>query len=159
MLKSKFKILSLMMVVTFISGTAIAQEPSKQVPQQQKQQSVEVTDDDIEKVVEVQKKVQKVNEEAQPKMVEAIQEVGLETEEYLAMNKAEQQGTQEEGVDEDKMKKYESAKSSIEVIQSEAQKEIMSKVESVGYSQQEYSQIYMAIQQDPELQKKIQEKM
>lgn len=159
MLKSKFKILSLMMIGTFISGTVIAQEPSKQVPQQKQQQTVDVTDEDLDNVVKIQKKVQNVNKKAQPKMVEAIQEAGMETQEFLAMSKAEKQGKQADDVDEEKLKQYESAKSDIEVIQAEAQKEIIGKIESVGYTQQEYSQIYMAIQQDPELQKKIQERM
>lgn len=159
MLKSKFKILSLMMAGTLISGTVIAQQPSKQVPQQQQQKSVEVTDEDLDNVVKIQKKVQKVNKKAQPKMVEAIQEAGMETQEFLAMSKAEKQGTQADDVDEEKLKQYESAKSDIQVIQSKAQKEIMGEVESAGYTQQEYSQIYMAIQQSPDLQQKIQEKM
>lgn len=156
-LKRKMLLLTAM---GFIAGSSlVAQNPQQQVPQQQTQPDIEFTDNDLEKVVEIQKEVQKINQEVQPSMIKAIEEVGLKTEKYMQINKAVQQKSGTDGFEEEDLKKYQSAQESIVVIQNDARKQMSDKIKEVGFSEQEYSQIYMAIQQDAELQQKIQELM
>ncbi|WP_236979027.1 DUF4168 domain-containing protein [Membranihabitans maritimus] len=128
----------------------------QQLPQQQP--VTEVTDQDIDKFVNAMKTVEKVNQEAQPKMVKAIEGAGMDPQSFMQISQTQQQGKKPD-LGEEEMKKFKEAQQEVQKVQLEANKKIEAEIAEHDLSVQRFNEIYLALQQDPELQKKVQQKM
>lgn len=129
-----------------------------QIPQQPQGEVEEVTDEELEKFVDIQQMIQEKNSEMQPKMMSTIEENGFETQRYIELNQAEEMG-QEMDADEEEVARYQKTKQTIMELQKEANETIVEGIEEKGLTVERYQQINMAIQQDPDLQEKMRDMM
>lgn len=118
----------------------------------------EVSDQDLDKFVTAMKTVEKVNQEAQPKMMKAIESTGMDPQSFIQISQTQQQGKKPDA-DDAEMKKFKAAQKEVQKIQMDANKSIEKKIAEHDLSVQRFNEIYMALQQSPELQKKVQQKM
>ncbi len=150
-------------------------EQAQQQPQQSQQQSpnqlgqmqqsapdIELSDEEADQFTEAAMSAQSVQMEAQKEMADIIKEEGLDVQTYQKIAQSTQQtGTTAEDIDvsESEMEKFESASKALQETQAEVQKNLIAAVENEGMEIQRFQRINQALQQDPELQKQIQQKM
>lgn len=163
-----------------------SEETPEQSPQQSEQQSqqqgqpgqmqqesapeVDLSDEEANTFADAAMAAQEIQMEAQQKMVGIIEDEGLDVETYQKIAQSQQmgqgQGAQGQGSDtaaddisDSDMEKYENATQAIQDAQEGIQEEVASAVEDEGMEMQRFQEISQAAQQDPELQKQIQQKM
>lgn len=122
---------------------------------QQQEQNTEVSDEELEKFAALQEEVEAQNQKGQQKMMKAVEEEGLDVQQYNQISQSTQQPNSEANVDEEKMEKFEKAREKVKSLQTETQQKIRNKIEEEGMNIQRYEEIYMAVQQDPDLQNKL----
>jgi hypothetical protein len=142
-----FKKISLLALsIAFISSSLIGQESN-------------YSDADMEKFAMAFEQVQSVNQQIQNEMVGAIQEEGLDVQEFNQI----QQATQAEGEDteifEEDMAKFQKSMAAIQKVQTEAQEKMKKVIEESGLELQKYQEIMRAVQEDPAMQAKLQKMM
>jgi hypothetical protein len=134
-------------------GTVLAQVP-QQLPQQQKN---EVSDGEIEQFALAFVEIQNIEQKLQPEMVQAVEEEGIEVQRFNEIMNAQQDPNQEVDASEDELKKFAAANREIEDIQNRAQREMLGKIDEAGLTVERYQEIMNALQNDPELQQKLQQ--
>lgn len=118
--------------------------------------SSDISDSDIEQFVAIQKKTMPAQMEAQKKMVEAIQEEGMEPQRFQELFMAKQQGKLDDASPtEEEEKALTSAVATITEIQKDVQGKVQTEVEASGMDMMKYQQIVMKYQQDQEMRSKI----
>lgn len=127
--------------------------------QQQSAPDVDVSDEEAGTFADAAMEAQKIQMQAQQKMVGIIEDEGLDVETYQAIAQSSQTGQTPDSISDGDMQKYQSATESIKEVQSEIQQEIVSAVENAGMEMQRFEEISRAAQQDQELQKQIQQKL
>ncbi len=151
MLNTGVKLFFSLFVFAALTGSLFAQQP----PQQETE---DISEEELQMFVDVQMMIQEMNEEVQPKMLEAIQDNGFEPQRYIELNQADQMG-QEMDADEEEIQRYEQVKESIMDLQQEANDQIAENIEDMGMDMQRYNEINMMVQRDPELQQQMMEMM
>jgi len=155
------KILFSLLVMSALSLSLFAQAPQQQQPQQQQQMQMggdmeEVSDRELKKFVNVQEMIQEKNQEAQPKMIEIIEENEFEIQRFVELSQATETGA-EVNASEEEMARFSEAQEGINTMQREANEEIANGIEDMGLSLERYNEISIAIQQSPQLQQKLQD--
>lgn len=117
--------------------------------------ATQVSDEDLTKIVELDKQLRPLQEAAQQEMMTALGNSGLEMQQYQSIAQMQQQGSTE-SVSDEEMQKYTALSAEIERIDQEMQNQAVTIMESEGYSLEQYQEVVMAIQQDPALMQKIQ---
>jgi hypothetical protein len=140
------------------------QQPMDQeMPGQMQQPTVdtEVSDEELDQFLDASAKAQEVQMGFQQQMIDIVEDEGIEVETYIQIAEGIQMGQAEEDIDvsEADMEKFHSASASIEEIGQEMDAQLAEAIEEEGMSMDRFQEINMAIQQDPELQQRIQEKM
>lgn len=120
--------------------------------------SEDVSDQQVDQFVSALQDVQRVQEESQPKMIKAIQDEGLEPQQFVQAAQAMQQG-KETGLNEEDQKKFETVQQEVMKIQVEANNEIETKIKEKNLTLDQFNQIYLSFQQKPELNERIQSRM
>lgn len=133
--------------IAFLISSVSAQEPAQQ----------DISDADMELFASAFQEVQSVNQQVQNEMVGAIQEEGLDIQQFNQIQQATQAGGEETDISEEDMKKYQKSIEAIQKVQQEAQAKMQKAVEESGLDMQKYQQIMRAVQEDPEIQAKLQE--
>lgn len=145
------------MTVVFLSFTAVAQmQPDFQ--QQQQQPNVEVTDNELVKFAETMEDIQEVQNSAQQEMVSVIQENGLDVQTFNEIY-TQTQGNPNAQVDDvpaETMENFNTATQQVVRIQESADERMVEAIESNGMNVERYQEIFMAVQQSPELQERLQ---
>lgn len=173
---------SLILVITLVScqgddtpdQTAQQQAPqqsqqSQQMPgqmgQQQAAPDVDLSEEEAETFADAIIAAQKVQAGAQQELVSIIEDEGLDIETFQQIAQASQQGQEpaDSVVEDGDMEKFDSANESIKEAQEGIQSDVADAVEETGMEMERFQEINRAVQQDPELQKlvrqKLQEKM
>lgn len=120
--------------------------------------SEEVTDAQVNKFADAMQNVQKIQQESQPKMLQAIQDVGLNPQQFIQAAQALQQG-KETGLNEDDQEKFETVQKKVQEIQVEANGRIEAEIKEQDLTLQKFNQLFLSYQQSPELKKRIDEKL
>lgn len=168
---------SLILVITLVScqnddtsdQTAQQQAPqqqqqSQQMPGQMGQQSapdVDLSEEEAETFADAIIAAQKVQAGAQQELVSIIEDEGLDIETYQKIAQASQQGQEpaDSVIEDGDMEKFDSANSSIKEAQQGIQSDVADAVEETGMEMERFQEINRAVQQDPELQKLIRQKL
>ena len=120
--------------------------------------SKDVSDQQVNHFVDALQYVQKVQEESQPKMIKAIQDEGLNPQQFMQAAQAAQQGV-DTGLNTEDQKKFDAVQKKVEGIQIEANGQIESKIKEKDMSLEKFNQIYLSYQQSPELKLRIENQL
>lgn len=157
MLKLKRKMNVALVCAGLLTGaTAFAQTP--QLPQQQEQQEVNVSDTELEKFAQAYQGIQVAEQEAQKKMIAAVEEQQLEIAQFNEIHQAKMQ-QQEITASEEDQKKHERAVAKIEKMQPEIQAQMEDIITKEGLTVERFETIAAAMQTSPELQQRLQQLM
>lgn len=155
------KITLLMAVFIFTAAGALAQgqQNQQQMPPQMPDlpTSADVTDEEIDNVVQTIMDLTPIQQEAERKMEEAVQEGGIEVDRFRQIIATMQNPQMSGGSDitDEEMQTLQSLQPALMQIQTEAQQQIVAKIEENGFTTQRYQSIMMGAQQDPELRNRI----
>ncbi|MFD2697010.1 DUF4168 domain-containing protein [Mesonia sediminis] len=133
-------------MVMLLSANAFAQE-------------AQVSDADLAKFAEAYKAVQVENRELQQEMVAYMKKEGMEVQRFQAIQQASVNPNQEVEATPAEMKSYKKVVAKVQEMQPQLQKDMMSIIQDKGLSIERYQQIGAALQQNPELQQKLQNLM
>lgn len=150
----------LMAVMVFTTAGAFAQgqQNQQQMPQMPDlPTSADVSDDEIDNVVKTIMDLTPIQEEAERKMEEAVEEGGINVERFRQIVATMQNPQMAGGSDitDEEMQTLQSLQPELMQIQTEAQEEIVAKIEENGFTTQRYQSIMMGAQQDEELRNRI----
>ncbi len=137
----------LLFSIAFLIGSISAQEQPKQ----------DISDADMELFASAFQQVQSVNQQVQNEMVGAINEEGLDIQQFNQIQQATQGGGDDADISEEDMAKYQKSIQAIQKVQQEAQAKMRMAVEESGLDMQKYQEIMRKVQEDPEIQAKLQE--
>lgn len=101
--------------------------------------------------------IQEINQESQQTMVAAITEEGMEIQRFTEIHQAMQMPDQQIDLSDDELKKFEVANGEIEKIQVQSQQKMEKAIVDAGLTLNRYQEIGAALQNDSELQRKVQE--
>lgn len=171
---------SLILVITLVScqsddtsdQTAEQQAPqqqqsqqSQQMPgqmgQQQSAPDIDLSEEEVETFVDAIIAAQKVQGGAQEELISIIEDEGLDIETYQQIAQASQRGQEpaDSVIEDGDMEKFDSANESIQEAQEGIQSDVADAVEEAGMEMERFQEINQAVQQDPELQKQIRQKL
>lgn len=142
-------------------SSAQDQQPMDGPTQDQIQQpsvDVNVSDDELELFVDTAVRAQEVQMEAQQEMMAVVEQEGIDVQTYNQIAEAQHTGqsTDELDVSSEDLDKFTSASEQIDIIEQESQEQVTSAVEENGLEMDRFQEINMAVQQDPDLQQKVQ---
>ena len=135
------------MSVFFISSATYAQLPPEQGES-------EYTDEELEMFVEAAMDIMPLQQEAQEKMIEEVEDSGLSLERFNTILEARSQGMESDATEEE-MEAVRSTLESLEDIQVEYQGKIDEQIEKSGITPEKFEEIFARYQQDPDLQMRI----
>jgi hypothetical protein len=149
-MKNKLKIMRkikvLLSVILFSTATAFAQ-----------QNSTDVNDSELKKFATVYKKVQEVSRESQNKMVEIVQNEGIEVQRYNIIMRTQEDPSQKITVSEDELKIVKTINSKLKKIEENTNKKLQETIKENKLTVNRYQEILASIQSNPDLQTKLQE--
>lgn len=146
---------------TAIVGTAtvFAQTPQQLPQQQQQQEKVEVSDEELSKFANAYQGITVVNQEAQQKMVKAVEDGGFDVQRFNEIHQASLDPNQEVEISGEEEAKHKEVVQEIEGMQSDFQKNMEKVIKKEGLTIERYEQLAMALQRDTELQQRLQQLM
>lgn len=145
-----------------MGGVVHAQQPQQQQqqpPQQQQQQQKDYSEEEIDVFAEAVAQVLPIQQEAEQKMMKEIEDQGMEMEKFNQIARQMQQGGEPEGVSEDEMETFKSISEKIQGIQMETQQEVNKIISDEGMSPAKYQEMISAYSSNPEIKKKVDEKI
>ncbi len=153
-----------MATLLIAAGITVAQVQQQAPPPPQQPEfptSADVSDDEILLLVSTINDLQPIEEKAQEKIGEALEEEGLTMERFQQMMMAMQnpQMAEEANVTDEEMAKLQTLQPALMQIQGEAEQEMIAKIEDNGFTLERYQGIIMGAQQDPELMARLQAEM
>lgn len=151
-----FKFFACSLIVFFFSQQLSAQMPGG-APQQQQQ--ADFSDDDLATFVKVQEEVGTVQEKAQEQMIGEIEGAGLDINTFNQIMQAEQNPNSEYSPSAEEKEKYEQIMPKVQEINQGMQEKAMQTMQEEGMDPQQYQQIMMAYQRDPEVKQRIDDMM
>lgn len=169
---SSFKSAVLSLAIFGGMSIGFAQEPQQQPQQQQQQQQqqppqqaqqgqdqgqdVDVDDDELEQFANVFQDVQKINQDAQDKMIKKIEDQGLDVERYQELRSADSNPDSDVDASDEELEKKEKIDDAIEDMEPKLQKEQTDIIEKSDMDMDRYQEIAMALRSDQDLQQKFQ---
>ena len=153
-LKSLFATL---IAVIFMSGAAFAQIQQQQPDMPDLPASEDVSDDEIEKLVNTIHDLEPIQLETQSKIEEAVEAEDISFERFQQMMMAMQnpQMADQMDISDEEMQKIQTLQPTLMEIQGEAEQEMIAKIEENGLTMDRYRNIIMGAQQDPELMARV----
>lgn len=116
----------------------------------------EVSDAQLQKFADAYQEVQMSNQAIQQEMVVAIEEEGLTPERFNELYEAKMDPEKEVEATEDEIEKQDAAMVVIQEIQKDSQAKMEEKVKEKGLTMEQFQGIGAQVQQNPELQQKLQ---
>lgn len=144
--------------VIFSTAAVFAQQ-QQMPPQPEPLSPEEVTDEHLEKISNVTKAGQGIQEEADTKMRNVVEEVGMEYQRFQQIMMAQQnpQLANQLELSSEEEQTLQEIQPELMQINQEAQQKYMSKIEEEGLSILEFQQIAQAIQAHPEVAERFEE--
>lgn len=154
--KNLFSTALAFVMVAIFAFQATAQTQAPQQQGQQEEIKTDFTDEELENFVEVVK----VQQENEIKMMEAIQNEGLDIDKFNEILQAKQNPeVSEESLSNEEVEKFEKASEEVIRIQQEMQAEVMQAINETGLGMETYGQIVNAYQVSPEVQQEIDKRL
>lgn len=154
MFRSK-KLAGFLLTVTMIGGsTVFAQTP--QLPQQQQQQKVEVTDAELSKFAEAFQGIRVIGQQSQQEMLQVVQKEGMDVQRFNEIHQATLNPEMEVEATTEEKEQHKNIISELEVMQTSMQQQMEKVITDSGLSLERYEQIAMGLQSDRELQERLQ---
>ncbi|MFD2516966.1 DUF4168 domain-containing protein [Salinimicrobium flavum] len=154
MFRSK-KLAGFLLTLTLMGTTAVfAQTP--QLPQQQEQQKVEVTDAEMNKFAKAFQGIRVIGQQSQQEMVQVVQNGGMKIERFNKIHEATLNPNLEVEATTEEKTQHKEIISKLEVMQASLQEQMEKVITDAGLSLERYEQIAMGLQNDPELQQRLQ---
>lgn len=118
----------------------------------------DVSDTQLAQFADAYLKMQAEGQAGEQKMIAVIEEEGLNVERFTQIQQAGMNPNQEQALEitPDELKKHTSALAKLEQMQPELERNIIKEIESTGMSLDQYETLASAIQQDADLQQKLQ---
>jgi hypothetical protein len=135
------------------------QQKNQMQMQQQQQVNIDVSDAELEKFASAAQMVKQENQKADMEMQKAIQDEGLSVQKFQQIARSQQNPNAETNATENDMQSFEAVNKQLQKIQAETRDKIETQIQEEGLTLQRYQKILMAIQQDRELQQRLQEEM
>lgn len=158
MLRLKRIATSLFFTAVLGTVTAVAQTPQQMAPQQQ-QVEVDVNDEELTKFANAYQGITVINQQAQQKMVKTVEDSGFDVKRFNEIHQASLDPNKEVEVSSEEKAKHKAVVTEIESMQGDFQKDMENVIEEQGLSIERYEQLAMALQQDTELQQRLQKLM
>ncbi|WP_246535250.1 DUF4168 domain-containing protein [Litoribacter ruber] len=125
-------------------------------PQQQQQVNDNFTDEEYEKFVKINKEIIPLQEEMQSKMMETIEETGLDVNRFNELAQAQQAGNiKEVSQDPDEIAKFNEAGQKVVEMNQEIGQAYQEKMAENDMDQQKFQEMMMAYQQSEKVRTKI----
>lgn len=143
---------SIAAAVLLSTGSLLAQgaeQPAQTMPAP----ATEVSDDELEKVLAVNKQMKAVQEDIIKKMDQIVEKQGLTPERYEAIVRSQMEKKKSDATEEE-MQKAQAASTQIQGLQRQLHTQGAKAIKDAGLTPQQYQQIGMAIQQNANLQKR-----
>lgn len=156
-LKRKMNVM-LLCAGLFAGSTVMAQTPQLPPQQQQQPQEINVTDAELEKFAEAYQGIQVAQQEAQKKMIAAVEEQDMEIGAFNEIHQAKMQNQEVDASQED-LQKHAKAVEKIEEMQPAIQAEMEEIITDADLTIERYEQIAGAMQTNPELIQRLQKIM
>lgn len=118
-----------------------------------------VSDADLEKFADAYMSLQKGSQEVQQKLVSAIEEEGLTAQRFNEIHQASMDPNTASDASAEEKKQHKAALAEVQKIQEGNQKKMEKKVKEKGLTMEKYQEIASKLQQDPEMQQKLQAMM
>lgn len=135
----------------------IEQAPPMEDPQmQQSPEAQNISDEELEKFVDIDMQLQPLQQQAQQEMIAKVEENGMAVEKFQEIAQSQQQGDTA-SYSEEELQSFNEINEDLSEIDSQLRQEAEAKMEEEGVTMQRYQEIAMAINQDPNLQQKLQE--
>jgi len=152
-----FAMTTCMTAVIFLFGAASVQAQFEQPAPPQ--DMPEVTDEELKTFVDASMKAQQIQTEAQMEMVAIVEDEGLNVETYNRILQGLQMGQSavEMEVSESDVEKFEVASAQIGEIEEDMEVKLIAAIEDEGLELERFQQIFMAVQNDADLQQKMQQ--
>jgi hypothetical protein len=150
------KIFTLSLIFTF--ALALGATAQQQMPPQQQQQQVPTnfTDDEYEKFVKINQEIIPLQEEMQGKMIQSIEETGLDINRFNELAQAQQAGNiKEVSQDPEEIAKFNEAGQKIVEMNQEIGEAYQQKMDEHDMDQQKFQQMMMAYQQSEQVRAKV----
>lgn len=119
-------------------------------------QTNEVSDSELNKFADAYINIQMQNQEAQQEMMTVIQQEGLEVERFNEIQQAVMDPNAKNDATEDEMKKHAKVTAKFEQMQPELERRAKEGIESKGLTFERFQQLATVIQNDVNLQQKLQ---
>jgi len=120
------------------------------------QEKIEVTNAEMTEFAEVFQKIRMVNQEAQQQMIKVVEEQDLDAERFNEIHQATMDPNKEVQATEDESKKYNVIVAELEEMQPKFKDRMEQLIEESTLSPQRYQEMVMALQTNPDLQKRFQ---
>lgn len=154
MFRSK-KLAGFLLTVTMLGGTTVfAQTP--QMPQEQQQQKVEVTDAELNKFAEAFQGIRVIGQQSQQEMLQVVQEEGMDVQRFNEIHQGTLDPEKEVEATTEEKEQHKNIISELEVMQTSMQKQMEQVITKSGLTLERYEQIAMGLQSDRELQQRLQ---
>ncbi len=158
MIKNTVKIF--VVCALFVSPHMMSAQTMPPSQPQQQEMKTDFSDEELQQFTKAAEAVNQISQEADARMVKAIEDAGMDLDTFNKMAAAQQNPNAQapEGGDAD-MQKFQEANMELQQIQTEMQPKMVSAIEDSGMDVAKYQEVMMAYQQSPELQAKIKELM
>lgn len=117
----------------------------------------EMTDDQLKQWAAAYQQIQVIDQQAQQTMVAAIEDSGMEVQQFIDLQQAQANPNEEMDATPEEQALFDQASKRIQEVQQEAQGEMQVKIQDEGLTLEEYQAFGAMIQNDPNLQQKLME--
>lgn len=139
-----------------LAGYTVDAQQMDSASMQSQQANQNFSDQQLEDFVEVVK----VQQESELEMVQAIQDNGLDLQQFNQILQAQQSAeTSTEDISQEQMQQFEKASQKVIEIQQEMQMEVMQAINESGLGVQTYQEILSAYQTNPEVQQQVDQRL
>jgi hypothetical protein len=124
---------------------------------QSQPQASEVNDKEVKQFALAVQQIQLINQHSQKEMIAIVEQGGLSVERFREMQQAQQDSSVNVEANEKELKQFAIATVQIEKIQIQTEMQMQEKIKETGLTENRYQEIYLALQNDPELLEKLRE--
>ena len=141
-------------MATMSAMPAFAQ--TQAMSQQEQGQQVDVSDEELGKFANAYKQMQVMGQQAQQKMATTVEDEGMDIQRFNEIHQATMDPSKESDATEEEMAMHEKIVTKLDTMQKDFQDKLTKVVENQDLSMDRYQQIATALQNDTELQQRLQ---
>jgi hypothetical protein len=132
--------------------------PQAQLNQQLNQApDIDLSNAELQQFADAVQSLQGIQQQARQDMLNAIQEEGLDANRYSQIMKSQQNPQSTIEVSDQEMEKFQAASEHIQEIEKDMRSTSMDAIQEEGFTPERFQTVLMAVQNDPELQAKLEQ--